>query len=86
MGVKTSIVRRVHSKIVICDDVICCAGSFNWFSADRHGQYKNYEISIAYQGNGLAKEIDIVKNDLLQTGITVGIVICLAFVDRMRLI
>ncbi len=66
VGVKTSIVRRVHSKIVICDDVICCAGSFNWFSADRHGQYKNYEISIAYQGNGLAKEIDIVKNDLLQ--------------------
>ncbi|HPH05808.1 MAG TPA: AAA domain-containing protein [Methylotenera sp.] len=66
IGVKTLLVKNVHSKIVICDDATYCAGSFNWFSADRHGQYKNYEISIAYQGNGLAKEIDIIKNDLLQ--------------------
>lgn len=66
VGVKTLLVKNVHSKIVICDDVTYCAGSFNWFSADRHGQYKNYEISIVYQGNGLTKEIDIIKNDLLQ--------------------
>ena len=66
IGAKTLLVKNVHSKIIICDDSTYCAGSFNWFSADRNGKFKNYEISIAYVGNGLTKEIDIVKNDLIQ--------------------
>lgn len=36
---------RLHSKIVAIDTDLFCIGSYNWLSADRHGQYARHEIS-----------------------------------------
>ncbi|PPC84398.1 MAG: phospholipase [Methylotenera sp.] len=68
-GIQTLIVKNVHSKNVMSDDYTHCVGSFNWFSAARHGQFKNYEISIVYRGSEMLKEIEAVKNALLQRAV-----------------
>ena len=70
IGVETLLLNNVHSKVIICDESTYCAGSFNWFSADRQGQFKNYEVSIVYQGDDLIKEVDIIKKDLSNRVIT----------------
>ena len=54
----------VHSKIVMADDDIFCAGSFNWFSAARDGIYARHETSLAYRGPTVSKEIEAMKASL----------------------
>lgn len=63
-GVKVRMTNRVHSKIVMCDDNVCCIGSFNWFGADRTGNYARHETSVVYQGDGVAQEIQINKTSI----------------------
>jgi hypothetical protein len=54
----------VHSKILMADDDLFCAGSFNWFSAARDGAYARHETSLAYRGPAVAKEIEAMKASL----------------------
>ena len=54
----------VHSKILMADDDVFCAGSFNWFSAARDGAYARHETSLAYRGPAVAKEIEALKASL----------------------
>jgi hypothetical protein len=54
----------VHSKIVMADDDIFCAGSFNWFSAAREGAYVRHETSLAYRGLMVSREIEAMKASL----------------------
>ncbi|MEZ9198543.1 AAA domain-containing protein [Shewanella sp. 10N.286.54.B9] len=55
-GVDVSVIRGVHSKLVMADDSHISVGSFNWFSAAREGCYANIETSVIYSGE-LVKEI-----------------------------
>ncbi len=57
-------VRDVHSKILMADDDLFCAGSFNWLSAAREGTYARHETSLAYRGPAVAKEIEAMKASL----------------------
>jgi hypothetical protein len=54
----------VHSKILMADEDLFCAGSFNWFSASRDGAYARHETSLAYRGPAVAKEIEAMKASL----------------------
>lgn len=64
IGAKVVAVRDVHSKIVMADNDLFCAGSFNWFSAVRDGDYARHETSLAYRGQAVAKEIEAMKVSL----------------------
>jgi len=66
IGVELIDVRDVHSKIVMADDDLFCAGSFNWFSAARDGLYARHETSLVYRGAAVAKEIEAMKASLLK--------------------
>jgi hypothetical protein len=66
VGVELIDVRDVHSKIVMADDDLFCAGSFNWFSAAREGAYARHETSLVYRGAAVAKEIEAMKASLLK--------------------
>lgn len=57
-------VRKLHSKIVSVDNELLCAGSFNWLSADRKGQYARHETSFVYRGLHLENEIKTIRDGL----------------------
>src|SRR5699024_5333207 len=56
-GIEANYVERMHSKLVWADDRVICAGSFNWFSAQRQGDYVRHETSFVYEDSTVAKEI-----------------------------
>lgn len=64
MGIKTRLVTRVHSKIVIGDAGLLCVGSFNWFSATRDARYERYDTSLVYRGQNLGEEISAIHSSL----------------------
>ncbi|MHA7774775.1 AAA domain-containing protein [Roseibium sp. M-1] len=66
IGVAMHRVPKLHSKIVTVDKDLLCAGSFNWLSADRNGQYARHETSFVYRGAHLEDEIKIIREGLLQ--------------------
>ncbi len=53
IGVRLHNVPKLHSKIVAIDSDVLCVGSYNWLSADRHGQYARHETSVVYRGQNL---------------------------------
>ncbi|WP_323768481.1 phospholipase D-like domain-containing protein [Antarctobacter sp.] len=57
-------VPKLHSKIVTVDKDLLCAGSFNWLSADRKGQYARHETSFVYRGGHLEDEIKNIRDGL----------------------
>ncbi|MCR9088800.1 MAG: AAA domain-containing protein [Rhodobacteraceae bacterium] len=57
-------VPKLHSKIVTVDKALLCAGSFNWLSADRKGQYARHETSFVYRGPHLEDEIKTIREGL----------------------
>ncbi|HGJ5856169.1 AAA domain-containing protein [Arsenophonus nasoniae] len=63
-GIKTKLVNRVHSKIVMGDDTLLCVGSYNWFSASRDDKYVRYDTSLVYRGNNLVDEINTIRSNL----------------------
>lgn len=63
-GIEVGFVGRVHSKLVLADDALYCAGSFNWFSASRDIRYARHETSLAYQGPEMAEEIKVQRESL----------------------
>jgi hypothetical protein len=69
-GITVNFVREVHSKLVIGDEDIYCVGSFNWFSAQRTGQYVRHETSLLYRGADLVHEILAMRKSLLQRRIS----------------
>ncbi len=64
IGVAVCRVPKLHSKIVTVDTALLCAGSFNWLSADRNGQYARHETSFVYRGPHLEDEIKTIRNGL----------------------
>lgn len=64
LGVEVIVKNNIHSKIVIKDNDLMCIGSFNWFSAQRGGQYCNTEHSIVYQGENAKDEIENILKQL----------------------
>jgi len=58
LGISVSVIRGVHSKLIMADDCHVSVGSFNWFSAARNGPYANMEASFIYTGE-LENEIKI---------------------------
>ncbi len=62
IGVTLHRVPKLHSKIVTVDNDLLCAGSFNWLSADRKGQYARHETSIVYRGPHLEDEIETLRS------------------------
>lgn len=65
-GIRPHLVNRVHSKVVMSDDVLLCVGSYNWFSAAREGHYARYDTSLLYRGKNLVKEIHTIRHSLEQ--------------------
>ncbi|BAQ68094.1 DNA helicase [Rhodovulum sulfidophilum] len=65
-GVGMHRIPKLHSKIVTVDEDLLCAGSFNWLSADRKGQYARHETSFVYRGKHLEDEIQTIRNGLMQ--------------------
>jgi hypothetical protein len=65
LGVEVKVKNNIHSKIVIKDNDTMCIGSFNWFSAQRGGQYCNTEHSIVYQGEITKEEIENILMQLV---------------------
>lgn len=65
-GIDARFVKKVHSKLVIKDSDLLCIGSFNWFSAQRKGNYVRHETSLIYQGknDNLVNEIQLLKESL----------------------
>ena len=63
-GVRLQPVKKMHSKLLMCDDCIYCVGSFNWFSANRSEKYAKLEHSLVYQGEHIKNEINILKKAL----------------------
>lgn len=55
---------KLHSKIVAIDTDLLCIGSYNWLSADRHGQYARHETSFVYRGRHLEDEISAIVASL----------------------
>ncbi|MBP0481371.1 AAA domain-containing protein [Sagittula salina] len=66
LGVAMHRVPKLHSKIVTVDKDLLCAGSFNWLSADRKGQYARHETSFVYRGKHLEDEIKTIRDGLMQ--------------------
>ncbi|HCM9715301.1 AAA domain-containing protein [Enterobacter sp. HNDS-6] len=66
MGIRTKLVNRVHSKIVVGDEGLLCVGSFNWFSAAREERYQRYDTSMVYRGDSLKAEIKTIYSSLEQ--------------------
>lgn len=66
IGVAVHRVPKLHSKIVTVDKALLCAGSFNWLSADRNGQYARHETSFVYRGPHLEDEIKTIRDGLAQ--------------------
>lgn len=66
LGVAMHRVPKLHSKIVTVDKELLCAGSFNWLSADRKGQYARHETSFVYRGKHLEDEIQTIRDGLMQ--------------------
>ena len=66
IGVVLHSVPKLHSKIVTVDKDLLCAGSFNWLSADRKGEYARHETSFVYRGNHLESEIQTIIDGLVQ--------------------
>jgi hypothetical protein len=64
IGVRLHKLPKLHSKIVAIDDDLLCIGSYNWLSADRHGQYARHETSFVYRGQHLQDEIRIIIDSL----------------------
>lgn len=64
IGVAVHRVPKLHSKIVTVDTALLCAGSFNWLSADRNGQYARHETSFVYRGTHLEDEIKTIRDGL----------------------
>tara|TARA_B110000908_G_C10167152_1_gene409004 strand:+ start:24 stop:1196 length:1173 start_codon:yes stop_codon:yes gene_type:complete len=64
IGVTVHRVPKLHSKIVTVDKALLCAGSFNWLSADRKGQYARHETSFVYRGPHLEEEIKTIRDGL----------------------
>lgn len=65
LGVEVKVKNNIHSKIVIKDNNTICIGSFNWFSAQRGGQFCNTEHSIVYEGENVKDEIDNILKQLV---------------------
>lgn len=64
IGVRLHKLPKLHSKIVAIDTDQLCIGSYNWLSADRHGQYARHETSFVYRGNHLEDEIRTIVDSL----------------------
>ncbi|MBC7283292.1 AAA domain-containing protein [Hoeflea sp.] len=64
IGVNLHKLPKLHSKIVCIDADQLCIGSYNWLSADRHGQYARHETSVAYRGQHLEDEIETIVGSL----------------------
>ncbi|WP_236735621.1 AAA domain-containing protein [Agrobacterium tumefaciens] len=64
IGVRLHKLPKLHSKIVAIDTNTLCIGSYNWLSADRHGQYARHETSFVYRGRHLEEEINTVVDSL----------------------
>lgn len=64
-GVTVKAVNRVHSKLVMVDDHVMCAGSYNWACAARRGPYRNMETSVLYSGE-LLEELKLQREALEQ--------------------
>jgi hypothetical protein len=64
IGVRLHKLPKLHSKIVAIDTDQLCIGSYNWLSADRHGQYARHETSFVYRGNHLEEEIRTIVDSL----------------------
>ncbi|KQV16757.1 hypothetical protein ASC97_30825 [Rhizobium sp. Root1203] len=64
IGVRLHKLPKLHSKIVAIDTDILCIGSYNWLSADRHGQYARHETSFVYRGRHLEEEISTIVGSL----------------------
>jgi len=65
-GIHLHFVKRVHSKVVMVDSNLLCIGSFNWFSASRHGSYVRHETSLVYNSSRVKREIEVIKGSLGQ--------------------
>ena len=66
IGIRLHKLPKLHSKIVAIDTDLLCIGSYNWLSADRHGQYARHETSFVYRGQHLEEEISTVIGSLRQ--------------------
>ncbi len=66
IGVAVHQIPKLHSKIVTVDGAVLCAGSFNWLSADRNGQYARHETSFVYRGRHLEDEIKTIHDGLMR--------------------
>ncbi len=64
IGVRLHKLPKLHSKIVAIDSDLLCIGSYNWLSADRHGQYARHETSFVYRGLHLESEIRTIIDSL----------------------
>ena len=64
IGVRLHKLPKLHSKIVAIDADLLCIGSYNWLSADRHGQYARHETSFVYRGQHLEEEISTILGSL----------------------
>ena len=64
IGVRLHKLPKLHSKIVAIDSNVLCIASYNWLSADRHGQYARHETSFVYRGQHLQEEISIIVRSL----------------------
>ncbi|MGO4441367.1 AAA domain-containing protein [Rhizobium sp. RAF56] len=64
IGVRLHKLPKLHSKIVAIDTDLLCIGSYNWLSADRHGQYARHETSFVYRGQHLEEEISTIIGSL----------------------
>lgn len=64
IGVRLHKLPKLHSKIVAIDTDLLCIGSYNWLSADRHGQYARHETSFVYRGRHLEEEISTIVGSL----------------------
>ncbi|CDZ68323.1 Superfamily I DNA helicase [Neorhizobium galegae bv. orientalis] len=68
IGVRLHKLPKLHSKIVAIDTNLLCIGSYNWLSADRHGQYARHETSFVYRGRHLEEEISTIVGSLRRRG------------------
>lgn len=64
LGIKLRLLRKVHSKVLIRDKNLLCLGSFNWFSAQREGEFVRHETSAAHEGAALQEEIEVILDSL----------------------
>lgn len=71
-SVEVRIVHKVHSKILMADDELLCVGSFNWLSAQRHGDYVHHETSMVYRGADVSGELAVNRTSLTQRVIRRG--------------